>query len=385
MSYFKKKLHKAREESQIKDPVQRANFRTQRRKFSRDHLADQVTAVPGVSDRGIEARRGDTRNKGVVSHGYARVSDAEHHKQKARDYFRSIKDTQSQIKPNLPKSEMTKGESNKSRKGHETFKHPKFNDKQMKYVRSKDYVSGHEFKDMHAGHTSPDVLLDPEHHEEFLKLGRSKKSKIAKADDVFAQAKQQGQMRGAKQVASGSLIPKSKSTEYYSNQIAERQSSKQNRQKVAIQNMQAKRDKMGLGPKPKAGNQLPSFFAEHNGVIPHDHPNRKAAVDHIIGVWRKNPGEGVSLSNKYLTGNKPKRPNIYAHMKSEVLLTPSGKYKSGDSEIFGLELIKAEGELIDYVVLFKQTDGSIEKQPSFADSSRSIASSILKDYKEKIS
>lgn len=71
-----------------------------------DPYARQNTAIKGVSDRGIEARRGDTRIKGTNAHGYSRVSSPEEHKATAKKYFRSILDkVRSMPKPNLPKSE----------------------------------------------------------------------------------------------------------------------------------------------------------------------------------------------------------------------------------------------------------------------------------------
>jgi hypothetical protein len=91
----------------------RKKFRAERRKFEgRDVLADQVTSAPGVSDRGIEARRADGRvpaNK-VVAHGYARVhSDIPRQKEVARKYFKDVAEAQrKQTKPNLPKSELAK-------------------------------------------------------------------------------------------------------------------------------------------------------------------------------------------------------------------------------------------------------------------------------------
>lgn len=75
-------------------------------KKGRDILADQVTTEPGVSDVGIAIRRGDERNQGVVSHGYARVTDPKSHKQHAKRYLGALVDAmKKQPKPNLPKSE----------------------------------------------------------------------------------------------------------------------------------------------------------------------------------------------------------------------------------------------------------------------------------------
>jgi len=107
--FGKKNLSKAKEDVSIPEKL-RAEYRKQRRQFSHDPLEAQITAQPGVSDRGIEARRGDTRNPGVISHGYARVSSPEKHKELARKYFKEIGEKMRNTpKPNLPKSEMAKG------------------------------------------------------------------------------------------------------------------------------------------------------------------------------------------------------------------------------------------------------------------------------------
>lgn len=80
-------------------------------KKGRDILADQVTTEPGVSDVGIEIRRGDERNKGVISHGYARVSDPKSHKEHAKRYLGALVGAlKAQPKPNLPKSEVEKAD-----------------------------------------------------------------------------------------------------------------------------------------------------------------------------------------------------------------------------------------------------------------------------------
>lgn len=82
-------LLKAKEDKMLPEN-QRKKFRQERSKFEgRDKLQDQVTSSPGVSDRGIEVRRGDARNKGVVSHGYARVfEDPKKHMESAKKMFR---------------------------------------------------------------------------------------------------------------------------------------------------------------------------------------------------------------------------------------------------------------------------------------------------------
>lgn len=76
-------------------------------KKGRDILADQVTTEPGVSDVGIAIRRGDERNQGVVSHGYARVTDPKSHKQHAKRYLGALVDAmKKQPKPNLTKADI---------------------------------------------------------------------------------------------------------------------------------------------------------------------------------------------------------------------------------------------------------------------------------------
>lgn len=71
-----------------------------------DHLSQQKTIVPGVSDVGIETRRGDTRNKGVISHGYARAQEPEKHAANAKEIHRHLLNhLKSMGKPSLPKVE----------------------------------------------------------------------------------------------------------------------------------------------------------------------------------------------------------------------------------------------------------------------------------------
>jgi len=72
----------------------------------RDVLQDKMTSEKGVSETGIEARRADPKKKGLISHGYARVSSPEKHGERAKVYAKQdLKDLKSQPKPNLPKSE----------------------------------------------------------------------------------------------------------------------------------------------------------------------------------------------------------------------------------------------------------------------------------------
>jgi hypothetical protein len=74
-----------------------------------DPLANQLTPEKGVSDVGIEIRRADKRNPGVVSHGYGRVSSPEKHKDIAVGQLKRLVDhIKSQPKPNLTKLELDK-------------------------------------------------------------------------------------------------------------------------------------------------------------------------------------------------------------------------------------------------------------------------------------
>lgn len=80
----------------------------------RDVLADEVTSQKGVSDVGIDVRRADQRNPGVMSHGYARVSDPAFHKEKAKTHLKSLVNAiKVSKKPDLPKSEMEKASQEK--------------------------------------------------------------------------------------------------------------------------------------------------------------------------------------------------------------------------------------------------------------------------------
>jgi hypothetical protein len=71
-----------------------------------DPLASELTSEKGVSESGIEARRADPKQKGLVSHGYARITSPEKHGERAKNYFRqTLNKLKAQAKPNLPKSE----------------------------------------------------------------------------------------------------------------------------------------------------------------------------------------------------------------------------------------------------------------------------------------
>jgi hypothetical protein len=100
-------MEKAREDEMAGS--RKKEYREERNKFEgHDPLASQVTSVPGVSDRGIEARRADPKPK-AIAHGYARVQSPEKHADKAKKYFKSVADKQRSIQaPNLPKAELEK-------------------------------------------------------------------------------------------------------------------------------------------------------------------------------------------------------------------------------------------------------------------------------------
>ena len=69
--------------------------------WSLEKMKDRETAVPGVSEMGIEARRGT--GKPALETGYHRVTDADTHKETARQIARdNLAETKS-IKPNFPK------------------------------------------------------------------------------------------------------------------------------------------------------------------------------------------------------------------------------------------------------------------------------------------
>lgn len=100
-------LAKAREDKAIA-PERRKEFREAKLDMpgSHDHLANQVTSAKGVSERGIEARRGDSKVPGAIAHGFGRVTEPSKHMESAKKLFRAIKNMQAKVpKMNLPKSE----------------------------------------------------------------------------------------------------------------------------------------------------------------------------------------------------------------------------------------------------------------------------------------
>lgn len=68
-------------------PEQRKQFRKEKKAFAKDPLEAQVTTKPGVSQRGIEVRRGDSRVSGAVAHGYSRVKEPKQHMEQAKKLF----------------------------------------------------------------------------------------------------------------------------------------------------------------------------------------------------------------------------------------------------------------------------------------------------------
>lgn len=89
----------------------RTGLRAARRWSPQDPMHAQREVTPGVSSMGIEARRGDARNKGVISHGYARTGSPEMHMQQAKAYGKDrLRRTKEQPAPQLPKSEIAKSQ-----------------------------------------------------------------------------------------------------------------------------------------------------------------------------------------------------------------------------------------------------------------------------------
>lgn len=76
-----------------------------------DILADELTPEKGVSNVGIEIRRADKKNPGVISHGYGRVTSPDKHKERAKSQLKSIiNHIKTQPKPNLTRSELEKAD-----------------------------------------------------------------------------------------------------------------------------------------------------------------------------------------------------------------------------------------------------------------------------------
>lgn len=101
-------LSKAREDEGL-SPQSKKELRTQREKFAQpDPISRMVSTVkPGVSDVGIEARRADPNQPGVISHGYARVLEPKQHAEIAKVKAKKILEALKRQKPlPLPKSEM---------------------------------------------------------------------------------------------------------------------------------------------------------------------------------------------------------------------------------------------------------------------------------------
>jgi hypothetical protein len=116
-----------------------------------DPLANQLTPEKGVSDVGIEIRRADKRNPGVVSHGYGRVSSPEKHKDIAANTLKRLVDhIKKQPKPNLTKAKVDEGKSKEDKQKARSERHTVFNAKEF------DSEAPDKNKGTGAGVTRPD-------------------------------------------------------------------------------------------------------------------------------------------------------------------------------------------------------------------------------------
>jgi hypothetical protein len=116
-----------------------------------DPLASQLTPEKGVSDVGIEIRRADKRNPGVVSHGYGRVSSPEKHKDIAANTLKRLVDhIKKQPKPNLTKAKVDEGKSKEDKQKARSERHTVFNAKEF------DSEAADKNKGTGAGVTRPD-------------------------------------------------------------------------------------------------------------------------------------------------------------------------------------------------------------------------------------
>lgn len=246
-------------------------------KKAQDPLASQVTSAKGVSDRGIEARRGDTRVQGAVAHGFGRVSSPEKHAARAKSYFRSVLgQIQAQPKPNLPKSEPDTGkktfgqvtvkEPAKQNFGKVTVKEPP--KKGFGKVIVKKELS---FEDIKKNALKPKVGISPQ----------ALKQQAAALPPVKPAAAPA--MPTATMVA-GIAIP----------------------------------------------NEIHGHF--HSGeVVPYDHPHRELAAKFVTDVWRRNKAEGARMSEKLLgigEGGQKISPNNkpgYGTIKSENITNDLSK------------------------------------------------------------
>jgi hypothetical protein len=291
-----------------------------------DPLAAQVTSEKGVSERGIEARRADVRNKGVVSHGYGRVTSPEKHAARAKNYFRStLEAIKKQPKANLPKSEESMEKEDKPFHGYNKNKHSKkggLNDKaRKKYNRE----TGSNLKRPVTGKPKPGS-----------KAAARKKSFCARMSGVKGPTSKDGK-----------LTPKGAALKRWNCSKEERVLSFEDiaksvigKQKVGISPAALKQKSAQLPPvKPMApppapvvndvaGVALPKELREHfqsGKVVPYDHPHREIAAKFVADVWRKNRAEGARMSEKLLgigEGGKLISQNAkpsYSTLKSEKI------------------------------------------------------------------
>jgi hypothetical protein len=105
-----RQMQKAQEDKLV-HPEARKEYRKNRRAEEispSDPYENQITSELGVSDRGIEARRGSLV-EGGIAHGYARTKSKEEHLSDAKKYFKKLyRKIKEQEKPDLTKEELAK-------------------------------------------------------------------------------------------------------------------------------------------------------------------------------------------------------------------------------------------------------------------------------------
>jgi protein gp88 len=236
----------------------------------KDVLADQLTSTKGVSDRGIEARRGDTRKPGVTAHGFARVSDPSFHAKRAKEYFRSVLNAQRAVPPpNLPKAEIGMTPQQPA---------PNYGKVTVKQPPKSPGFGTVTVKEPPKSSGFGRVIMKS------AKFGVSPKA-IADANAKLAPVKP-------------APVPEAPHVTHV------------------------------------AGVEVPHELHEHmrsGDVVPYDHPAREKAAEFVTKVWRQNKFEGQRMSSKLLgIGDSGQQESAsakpgYATIKSEPLIKEADK------------------------------------------------------------
>lgn len=332
---------------------------------SQDPLQAQVTPEKGVSDVGIEIRRADPRNKGIVSHGYGRISTPETHKKRAIDHLKSMVDhIRKQPKPDLPKSEPVEKADKVDKIGLSTNTGRKNQYNNTKGVNKPVHMAP-EVGISGQGYTVRGAKSLGLHDAKFRQpqggpkydrgLARQKAKEVL--SDLKSMPKPNLPKSEPVEKAVKKINPKDPVLNY--NKVAPKamdEDKKKNYEAKVIQLISKikeikKSEKMEKAIQPSvpmhhdivAGVKVPHELKSHSAPVPYEHPHRELAVNFVTQVHRKNRAEGARMSEKYLgigEGGKVTHANALHPSKRASFIPPEMNMKTPSKATEGYAHIK---------------------------------------------